>query len=440
MKYIVFMLAVLGVPPLAFLLSANLRWARYALWGMMGAVCLYQSTAINFFSHEDYTGSARGMEVSLVHLFSLAILVALGMKHKFRSWFPERGFQLYALYFILCLPSLTAADDCLISWLEIWKMIMTFLVYLAVYSYLVATDDVRTLVKSFVFLAIVNFGPTVSQHYSARYQAHGIFPHWNCMAMALHLVGTLLFAYYLTHGVRKLYGKICFVGFACSVLATLWSYSRGAFLVMPICYGLTLVSCFLEGRGSVGKLKRLLPIALVCVLGVAVILPRVIERFVTAPKASGDTRVELAYCAWEMIRDEPLRGVGINNWSLKMSPPHTYQENASVAIDRDLNYTGIVETVYLLVGAECGIPALLAMVAWFGWYVFVCVRLLWRLKGTEWYFIPAGLLGGLTANYLQSVLEWVLRQPMNLICLVFVFALLSYLDTDWQRLRKAAGA
>ena len=185
-----------------------------------------------------------------------------------------------------------------------------------------------------------------------------------------------------------------------------------------------------------GALKRLVPIALVALLGLFAILPRIVQRFRTAPKASSDTRVELAYCALAMIKDEPLRGVGINNWSLKMDAAHPYQDNASKIVGRELDYTGIVETVYLLVGAECGIPALAAMLVWFGWYWLSCIKLLRRLLRTRWYFVPAGLLGGLTANYMQSVLEWVLRQQMNIICLLFMFAIISYLNTDWKRLKE----
>ena len=436
MKYIVFAFAALGVPPLASLLWLNLRWARYAIWGMVVSLCLYQSTSINFFSHEDYLGSARGMEVSLIHLLALALLLALVMRRKVRGLLPEGGFRIYAVYFLLCLPSLSAADDRLISWFELWKMMAILVIYLAVFGYLKATDNIKTLMWGFMFVVFVNFPPVVTQHFSARYQAHGIFPHWNCMAMALHLFGMLFFAYYLLHGTRNLFGKVCFMAFVCAVIATFWSYSRGAFAVMPFGYGITLLVCLLDRRRIVGTVRRLVPIVLVAVLGLAVILPRIIHRFLTAPKASSDTRVELAYCALEMIKDEPVRGVGINNWSLKMDPEYPYQANASKIVGRELDYTGIVETVYLLVGAECGLPALAAMLVWFGWYWVSCLRLIRRLAGTSWYFVPAGLLGGLTANYMQSVLEWVLRQQMNIICLLFMFAILSYLNKDWRRLRE----
>ena len=66
----------------------------------------------------------------------------------------------------------------------------------------------------------------------------------------------------------------------------------------------------------------------------------------------------------------------------------------------------------------------------------VCVRLLKRLRGTEWHFVAAGLFGGLAANYMQSTLEWVLRQQLNLVCLMFVFAIVSHLWTCSKKAKK----
>ena len=58
-----------------------------------------------------------------------------------------------------------------------------------------------------------------------------------------------------------------------------------------------------------------------------------------------------------------------------------------------------------------------------------CARATWRLRGTQWHFVAAGLTGGLTANYLQSTLEWVLRQRRTLFLLMFCFALAAWLGT-----------
>lgn len=151
------------------------------------------------------------------------------------------------------------------------------------------------------------------------------------------------------------------------------------------------------------------------------------DRFLNAPESSGTTRVDFAVCATEMIKDHPWAGVGINNWGLTIVDPHDYQERAAEILGREMSHTGIVETVYLLVAAECGIPALLAMLVWFGWHWVACLRTARRLRGTRWQFVPLGLLGGLTANYLQSTLEWVLRQQMSLFLLMFCFVLIVHL-------------
>lgn len=434
-----FIVAALGVPPFAFVLSQNKRWIRYAFVGIIVAMCMYINTSINFYSHEHYRGSARGMEVSLAHLMAWAVIGALMISGKFKKWVPETGYVLYIIYFLLCLPSMSSAEDKLIAWFEVWKMIMLYFFYVAVYSYMDATEDIKTVVKGLAIFAIVNMLTVVKDHLSGIYQPHGVFPHQNCMAVAMHLFGSMFFAAYLANGVRKPFGKLCFVAFAMAAAATARSYSRMALALMPVGYGIAFIFCVFVGKTK-RWLSRIAPIAVMGMLAFAAILPRIIERFVNAPEASGNTRVELALCAWEMIKDEPWRGVGINNWGIKINPPYEYAELAGRITNRGEDFRdGIVETVYLLVAAECGLPALAAMLAWYLWHLYSCIRLVPRLKGTKWMFIPAGLAGGLTIAYLQSCMEWVFRQQLNLICLMFFFALISYLNKNWRRLRIEEG-
>ncbi len=432
MKYAVFAAAALGTIPLALILCVNVRLMKYAFWGMVAAMCLYQQTSINFFSNEFYPGTARGMEVSLVYLLACAILAAFVIRGRAWGAFADTGLRLYVLYFLLCLPGLFVADDLLISWLELWKMLMLFLVYWAVRTYLSATGDVKTVLKALALFTIVNALLTAKAHYSGVYQPSGVFPHRNGMAMGMLMIGPVFFAGFIANGIWSRKGRFYALAFVGSAVSAMWSYSRGAMAMVPVAYAITVLACLMERRSSWRKALRVLPLVVVAFVGFAAMLPRIVERFVNAPESSGNTRIELAHCAYEMIRDRPLTGVGINNWSLNMGPEHPYQERASEVLGRDLNYRGIVETVYLLVGAECGLPALGAMLIWFGWHWLLCLRLMRCLRGTEWYFIPAGLLGGLTANYLQSALEWVLRQQLNLICLMFFFATLSYLDAHWR--------
>ena len=437
MKYAVFAIAALGVPPLAVILSMNRAWMKYAVWAMVGALAVYQNTAINFFSYEHYRGTSRGMEVSVVYLLAAALLIASAVKRKRPGLVPSWGAAVYLLYFALCLPSFATAENRLYSWMEIWKMIMLYLTYLSIRAYLDVTDDLRSLVKGLAAFAVFNFMLVVKDHLSGVYQPHGVFPHQNGLAMAMHLFANMFFASFLVGGWRK--SKLNTLAFVAASACIVRTYSRGALAMIPMSFAVTFaLSAFVGARTSMLRVfARVLPIAAIGLVGLALMLPRIIERFEKAPEASKNTRVELALCAKEMILDEPWRGVGINNWGIKINQPYDYAERAGRKTNRGEDFKdGIVETVYLLVGAECGIPALAAMILWFLSYLVLCLGLSKRLAGTPYAAIPAGLAGGFVALYLQSCLEWTLRMQMNLILLFFFYAILDHLNANWLRLRK----
>ena len=434
MKYAVFFLALLAMPPYGVALSLNRRWMKYAVWGMIGALAVYQGTAINFFSYEEYRGSSRGMEVSIVYLLAFALLVAAAFKHRLPKFIPSFGAFLYVTYFLLCLPSYGAAENTLFSWMETWKMIMIYLVYLAVRAYLDMTDDTQALVKGLAGFAIFNFMLVVKDHLSGVYQPHGVFPHQNGLAMAMHLFANMFFALFLLGGWRRSWLNVA--GFVAATACIVRTYSRGALAMIPISFFVTFILAMKaapHGR-KLAIMGRVIPIAAVGMVGLALMLPRIIERFTEAPEASKNTRLELALCAKEMIVDEPWRGVGINNWGIKINPPYEYAERAGRHTNRGEDFRdGIVETVYLLVGAECGIPALTAMFLWFLSYLVLCLVLVKKLSGTPDVAIPAGLAGGFVALYLQSCLEWTLRMQMNLILLFVFYALLDHLNAARKR-------
>ena len=427
MKYWIFWLSLAGVPVLSWLLSLNHRWLRWAIFGMVLGLYVYQPTAINFLSHEWYTGTSRGMEISLIHLLALAVLLALALRGKRYRFFPEPGIRLYAVYFLLCLPSLLNADDAVIGWLEVWKMILLFPFWHAVYRYLRATGDVGCVVVALAVFVLADFVSVLHQHYGGRFQVCGVFPTWNSLGAGMNLLGAVFLAGYLQLGLRRWMGWLCAAACVGAAVSTIWSYSRASIATMPVAYGMAALGSLIGGERRRRVLVRLTPVALAGVVGLCIAWGHLVDRFVNAPKQSGETRREMAYCAHEMIKDHPFAGVGINNVTLNMQSPHPYRDRAEVMMGKELNTGGIVETLYLLVGAECGIPTALALIAWFGWHVLVGLKGTWTLRRTEWHFVAAGLAGGICANILQGTLDWALRQPMNLFLLGFCFALAEYL-------------
>ena len=430
MKYAVFALVCLGLVPAAFLCALSRRAFAWAAAFLVLPVLVYQPTSINFLSSEWYRGTARGMEVSLIYLVAAVLLLAVFFRGGRIFFFPDAGSRLYLAYFAWSCLSLVNAANREYAWLEMWKMIMMAVLFAAVYSWLRLAKDPRPLLAGLALVLVASLFSVARQHVSGVWQVRGTFPHQNSLALYMLVAAPLFFSAYLNLPRGGWWG-LSAAAFVCGAGCLVRTYSRGALVCFPPAL---LVVFALSARRAFRprQLARLVPLAAAGLLALLLLLPRLVERFERAPKSSGETRVEFARCAFNMMADEPLVGVGLNNWGVKINPPYPYWigtgrrerggENGPDFKD------GIVETVYLLVGAECGLPALALLLAWLGWYLVVCLRLAKRLAGTPLFFLPVGLAGGLAGAYLQSALEWVLKQPANFSELVILFAVLSYLN------------
>lgn len=249
------------------------------------------------------------------------------------------------------------------------------------------------------------------------------------MAMCMMMAGMLFFSrcFNVYDGLKN---KLFFIAFALASVSLVRTYSRGAIFCYPICGALTLLCSFAD-RISFRKFYLTAILLIFGLAGFLIFLPKIIDRFENAPESSGQTRKNFAIAAMNMMKDKPLIGVGLNNWGIKINPPYTYSEHR----DPQKGFTedfkdGIVETIYLLVGAECGIPCLLVLLSWFGYYWISCIRLMRKLRHTRLFYIPAGIFGALTGAFLQSTLEWILKQQINFMWLMILFAFISYLNKN----------
>ena len=439
MKYVFFSAAVIAILPAVTALLCQQKWIRWTMLGLFLPVLMFNSTAINFFSNEFYRGTSRGMEISIIYIVATIILLTITFLKGPQKLFPDTGSKLYLLYFLLCLPSLQHADNRLFSFFELWKMCMIYLVFLAVFYYLeYSKGDFDILLYGIMIVVGFNFLTIVRQHFSGIYQVPGVFPHQNSMAMYMQLIGIILFSRYfnLKEGRRS---RLFMVTSGLAVVSMVRTYSRGALACFPIVASMTLL-CSIWYKFTVRKIYIIIIFAFIGLAGLLVFLPKIIDRFENAPESSGKTRKNLAIAALNMMKHVPWSGVGINNWGIKINPPYEYSQHRDT-----LNYgkdhkEGIVETIYLLVGAECGVPGLCCLLLWFAYYWFTALRLAKILRRTDYFYLPAGALGGMTGIFLQSCLEWVLKQQINFMLLVIVFAMISYLNKHARELARAAAA
>lgn len=442
MKVVAVIAAVVMMLGLGVAAGLNRRLLRYLAILIPLPMMKWPSLAVMLFSSELYRGTARGMEVSLTYLLSFAMMVALAVRRKGGKFLPDRGAVFFFLYWLLSLPSLMnchpdidpglTQTGYMYAWYEIWKVPMMFMVYKAVRGYCRATDDADAPILGLGVVAVVNFLEVVHQHFFIHVaQARGLFAHQNSMAMWALLVGAFFFSAYLNKAKdrRWRFYAVCFVAGAAACLRT---YSRGAIACLPVACAVVFCVSFLRNF-NFRMTGRLIPLALIGLVGLTLALPKIVERFEGASTRSGDKRVGLALSAQNMIKDHPWAGVGLNNWGIKINPPYDYAVHREEFGFSDTFKEGIVETIYLLVWAECGTPCFLALLGLFFWHWWKAFKLTGRLRGQPNFWIAAGALGGLTGLYLQSTLEWVLKQSINFTELVIVFALISYLNEKTEK-------
>ena len=424
LKYFVFFLAVVGLIPLTLLLMISTRCMKACVFLLPVCFWKYQSTAINFFTNPDYKGSALGFEISIIHLLAIALLVAMFLRQwSIKMFFP--GVILYILYFLICAFSIKESPNKMYSGYELLKMCTFFLTFLAVTNYLYMTHDFDSFLNGLATIIIINFLTSIEMKYLfGMYQVKGIFLHQNAMAMFMCLTGPLFFARVINNDKESMLASLFYLGvFLMAFLTTLFTYSRGAIACFPLGCSITLLLSIIFHHTP----RTLIILCVTGILGILAAsysLPTIMNRFNNAPKNSAETRKYLAKTALNIMRDKPLFGCGLNSWGIvaKSLYYNPYQE---IYAFKDSEFMGIVETTYLLVGAECGYLGLGSLLCWFFYYLFQAVYQAFRWRKTNYFYLLVGLIGGLSSNYFQSTLEWCLKQQINFCMLLWCFGIIA---------------
>ena len=287
------------------------------------------------------------------------------------------------------------------------------------------THDFDSFLYGVSVVIIINFFLSMEMKYLTGIpQVYGLFPHQNSMGMFMSLIGPVFLARVINKNENIIKTIYFFIIFLFAFLSALFTYSRGAIACFP--FG-CVITIFLTGIFH-STSKALIVLCVTGILGVFTFLysfQTIVNRFTRAPEASAETRHFFAEVALNIIRDNPFLGCGVNTWITAASNPkynpylkHRYFANRGM---------GIVETTYLLVGAECGLMGLASLICWYLYYLFQAIYQAYQWRKTEYFYLFAGLAGGFLSNYLQSTLEWVLKQQINYLMLFWCFGIIAAL-------------
>jgi O-antigen ligase len=331
-------------------------------------------------------------------------------------------------YLGVALISLLVAYVPIYAGFGLFKLLRAFAVYWVAYNYLRSEEDVRFILMILAAIVAMEFLFVLKQRFSGIYRAPGTTPHSNTLAVYINIFNMLFFAFML--GEKS---KTALINWACvgmGSLIVLATFSRGALVAMILGYGLVTLVSFYD-RAKAHKTK-VIGIMLLAALPVAIkVAPAIIDRFLNAPEASGESR-HLANDAAKAMANDHLFGVGINNYS------HAINETEYVSfIDNPVD-RGIVHNIYLLHACEMGWPGLIIFLLMIGNFLLIGVQMIRKRRDNVLSAFATGIVVAMFVLWFQSLLEWAFRQTyitVQFFMLAGFLAALPRIDRQMRRER-----
>ena len=392
-----------------------------------------EAAGINFFPDPFYRGTSRGFEITLTDVISISLIFSIYLKRKKVIIFPK-GSIFYIIYFVISFISSFNSSNLNYSGFEIQKMFFIYLFFITVYNYIFFNKSFDIIKISFFTIISINFLMMLEQKYIlGYYQPSGLFPHRNSSSMFVNLIAPIFLSILLNKKSNKKIFCFYFAIYMLCSINVIFALSRGAIFFFPIAAAI-VTSFSMASKITSRKIQTITLFLVLAIVGSAKAAPMVAERFERASERSGETRVRLAKIAVRMANDK-FWGIGLNNWGVKVNPPYTYAEGLRPVEDEDFK-DGIVETIYLLVAAECGWIGFTSLILWFGYYFVQNALNIRRYKNTPTSYMPIGLFAGLIATFGQSTLEWALKQKTNFYELVLIFAIIAAMTQIYENYKK----
>jgi len=425
-KYILFFAVLIVGVPAGFLISKYSRLVEKSIFFLMIFFTCRLSETINFVSHEHYRGTSRGFEITLVDLASIIIfLLVISRRNQYKLKLLPPGSLLYFFYFLFSCISLVNSGNTTYSMFEVWKMIRMYFFFWTIFNYLREPNQIKELVNFISYIIIYSFMIVIYQKYLlGLYQTNGPFPHQNSLVMYMIVFNSIMFSQLLNCKESLMKNIYTFSVFGAGCLCIIFTLSRAGLA----CFAIAVIIVWAISLLINMETKKIAVTVVLIVAGSLIAiksLDSIIRRFETAPESSKNSRIELAHAAINMANDK-VSGIGLNNFGLKVNPPYPYADH--IARPTPDFKEGLVETTYLMIAAETGWHNLVVFLFWIGIMYIRNLRNLFRSRDNELRFLIIAVTGGLAGIYLESTLEWVLKQTNNFYQLMIIFALIGVIS------------
>lgn len=434
-KYIIFLIGSAVCVPVGILVASQWRkFHDFVFMFLVFGTCMPSGlfgfpTDINFLSREWYRGTTRGVEVSYLDLLAIILLVssvAVRSKEGRKLFWPP-SLALLLAYFAWCLCSVALLSDPWIFGLfELTKLARAILLFAAVAAYIRSPREVNVFVWALVLTILYQAGICLRDRYLfSVHRVRGTLGHPNSLSMyCLQCVPIFIAAMFArdTSKALRIACTLAYIGAGGCILLTI---SRTGFLSL-ILLSAAGFALFMGLRITPGKVAM-------AALGCLLVLFMVAKSWDTMMSRLGGTNLTEEYLSDDgdrgsyfrqgipAISDNPLTGVGLNNWSWWITnrygitdrPDYEPYISTFVAPD-DVNATAApAHNLYLLTTTELGWPGLLLFAVVLVRWAWMSGKVIFRKHDLLVDGVRLGAALSLGGVLLQSWTEWEFRQtPM----------------------------
>jgi O-antigen ligase len=358
-----------------------------------------------------------------------------------------------ALLFIPAILSTVYALDWTFGIFEILRMVEMFLFFLVIANYLKGDRQLKTVIiilgasvalQSVLAIAqylnpwgtydfLAKFGIYMGISHATPYdpaspiRACGTTGYCNFLAGFFELTVPLFIALYFFYPLSKMWKRAIIVILAMALVALLVTFSRGGLMAM----GVAVVAVIFLGVRRFPELAgRVLKVSLAVAVQLAVIFTLLSEKLFMRVRFFMETmedevRVALMKNSFEMIKHNPLVGVGLNNF------PEAFFTYEVTGIDFEMLFP--VHNTWLLIAAEQGILGLAAFL-FFLLYVYYDARRAMKeqssLHAAVGVGFSAGLVAWFTHNMVAPLYQTSLVNRTTFIFIIAVLAMMARLRPD----------
>ena len=389
----------------------------------LGFVALVALPIDKHFAYRPHVGGWPGLRVSAADLclFGLIILALLGwLMGRVKNVLPTSILLLYGLLCIQYLLSAFVAPQAELSAFELASAVHALLIYTVVAS-LFRRSYLLPVLWIFVTQTTLHTVFAIAQWLTGRpvhlgwlggpqkileealmtgtvqLRPSGLFDHPIVYADFLLIILPVLMAGIFSLSTIRWWGRVALLGSfffgLCGMIATL---SRGAWISFGVAMGAFFGLAAWHNLLSTQKLQSLLFGGLTVTLVIGLLFaPKIYERLTYSSAGNLKVRFELNAIAMSMISAKPITGIGLNNFievMEKYDPKNVMKY-----------FPATVHNLYLLEGAEAGIPGLFLFLSLFFMILWTSVHQLPKISDhmLQWFVVSliAGIVGFLVSQF-----------------------------------------